>query len=57
MKTKRDYTKHPLYKPAVMRMEEGAYATTVRNRIFKGAAIPAWAIKGAKLRAPAKKVK
>jgi hypothetical protein len=37
---------HPLYKPAVARMEQGSAAMTVRNRIV-GKPIPAWAIKDA----------
>jgi hypothetical protein len=41
---------HPLYKPAVARMEQGSAATTVRNRIVAGKPIPVWAIKDAGLK-------
>lgn len=42
--------KHPLYKPAIARMEQGSAATTIRNRIVSGKPIPSWAIVDAGLK-------
>jgi hypothetical protein len=33
------YTKHPLWKPAIARMEQGSAAMTVRNQIVRGAKV------------------
>jgi hypothetical protein len=46
--------KHPLFKPAMKRMEQGSAATTVYNRIVSGKKVPDWAVKSAAIR-PRKK--
>jgi hypothetical protein len=39
------YTKHPLWKPANARMEQGSAAMTVRNQIVRGGKINASMVK------------
>ena len=48
------YTKHPLYKPALARMEQGSAAITVRNQIVGGRKISADMVKYAGIRTKAK---